>query len=104
MIEYIIPYKFTPKNFDVDIKDQIKINNPEDFLIKLYSNKFNFGCCEVYTTGVYKLLGWAYDLRPYLKKYIVKQYDYIQEYFAPNKTILRKCLRGKIVYIQELQR
>jgi hypothetical protein len=53
-------------------------------------------------SGVYKLMGYVYDFKPYLKKYLYKQYGDWQEAYAPNKTTLRKVVYGKIDKIIEL--
>jgi hypothetical protein len=74
-----------------------------------YINNIFAGCSHsnfhnVSRYGIYKSMGYKYDFRPFLKKIIVKQYDSWQEYYAPNKTALRKCLHGaiqKMVYIQD---
>ena len=45
-----------------------------------------------------------YDFKPFLKRILVKQYGTWSEYFAPNKTKLRKCLYGRIdemVYLNQ---
>lgn len=52
--------------------------------------------------GYYKLMGYRYDFKPFLKKYLYKQYGEWHEAFAPNKTILRKVKYGKIDKIIEL--
>lgn len=51
----------------------------------------------------YKWLGWLWDSRPFLNRYLVKMSDESltnvwREYYAPDKTALRKGLRytGKI--------
>jgi hypothetical protein len=72
----------------------------EEFLAR----KFSSGWVDnnIISLGGYKLRGWFFDLRPWLKKYLVKQWGHIQEYYAPNKTTLRKILHGRVDYIQEL--
>jgi hypothetical protein len=52
--------------------------------------------------GVYKWLGWAYDFTDELKKFVVKQYGQWREVYAPNKTLLRKALYGRIEKIVEI--
>ena len=54
-----------------------------------------------YSFGVIKIGGWAFDFKPYLKKYLVKQYGSWQEYRAFDKTSLKKVIRGKIEKIVE---
>ena len=42
------------------------------------------------TDPVFRLGGWAFDLRPYLRRYWVKEkYCGITEYWATNKTAIR---------------
>lgn len=46
--------------------------------------------------GYIKLKGYLYNAKPYLNKYIVNQYGSWQQYYAPNKTLLRKSIYGRI--------
>lgn len=61
---------------------------------------------EIATTDPYiKIGGWCFSLVPYLKKYWVKtKYYGIQEYFAVNKTVIRKELKSGVIKIVEVQR
>lgn len=77
------------------------IENPVEFLREKYKNRFNFGMENILKTGIFKLGGYAYDLRPWLSIYIVKQYGNWTQYYAPNKTTLRKIIYGRIEAIQE---
>lgn len=52
--------------------------------------------------GHYKRMGYMYNLRPFLKNYILKQYGRWSEYYAPNKTILRRVIGGRIDKIIEI--
>ena len=74
---------------------------PIDFLKERYSSPFFFGVDNLHKSGQYKIAGWAFDFRPFLKRYLVKQYDSWQEYFAPNKTTLRTSISGTIQRIVE---
>ena len=47
-------------------------------------------------SGSYKLGGFVAHFSHVLPKILVKQYGSWQEYFAPNKTALRKVLHGTI--------
>ena len=50
-----------------------------------------FGHDQVVRSGIYREGGFAYDLTPVLRKFLVrKSYDAIYAYYAPNKTTLRK--------------
>jgi hypothetical protein len=88
----------------VDHVDQNKrpvIENANDFLkrayVRFYTNNDN-----LIKYGVYKLMGYRYNFQPMLKKYLYKQYGNWNEAFAPNKTLLRSVIGGKIDKIIEL--
>ena len=48
------------------------------------------------------LLGYLFDFADVLRKYWVRQYGQITEYYATDKTALRKMLHGRIDQIVEL--
>jgi len=73
------------------------LENPEKFLMdKLTGSRFGFGVDNITKTGFYKEMGFQYNLRPYLQKFIYKQYGQWQEMYALNKTNLRKLVFGKV--------
>jgi len=50
----------------------------------------HFGFENVARDGIYRQAGYAFDLRPCLKKWLVKDSEgRIEQYYAPNKTSLR---------------
>lgn len=67
-------------------------------------NKKPFQAMQIATTHpYYKLGGWCFFLAPYLKKYWVKtKYYGIQEYYAVNKTAIRKELKSHCLQIVEV--
>lgn len=65
-------------------------------------SRYTFGNDDLLRDGVFKLNGWAFDLREELNQYLVKQYGSWQEYYAPNKTSLRALVYGRIDTIREL--
>lgn len=67
-------------------------------------NKEPFKQLEIATTEPYiKFMGWRFDLKPYLKKYWVKtKYYGILEYYAINKTAIRKALKSHCLKIVEI--
>lgn len=73
-----------------------------DFLDKAYT-RFYTNNQNLINYGYYKLMGYKYDFKPYLKKYLYKQYDSWCEAYAPNKTKLRSVIFGKIDKIIELK-
>ena len=63
----------------------------------------NSGLMNLRSAGCYKIAGWCFDFTPYLKRFVVKQYGSWHEYYAPNKTLLRKSLYGTIQKIVEIE-
>jgi hypothetical protein len=80
-----------------DISAERLINQMKDY------SSYTFGTNNMLHHGVFKINGWAFNLQDELKKYVVKQYGDWHEYYAPNKTTLRKLLYGRIENIQEVQ-
>ena len=75
----------------------------KEFLSSKYDKGCIFGRENLMCSSYYKIMGWCFDFSPYLKRYVVKQYDQWHEYFAPNKTMLRRVLLGRIQEIQEIK-
>ena len=86
----------------VDQSAKPVIENPIEFLKRNYT-KFNGNLFNIQRNGKYKLMGYEYDLRPYLKKYLYKQYGQWSEVYAPNKTTLRQSIYGAIDKIIEIE-
>ena len=74
----------------------IEFDNPIGFLEFRYQKGCISGVDNLLRSGLYKLSGWAYDFRPFLKNYVYKQYGSWHEVYAPNKTMLREVTYGKI--------
>jgi hypothetical protein len=55
-----------------------------------------------FSKGLLKYGGWCFSFTPYMKTYLVKQYDRWEEYKAFDKTSLRKILYGTIQKIVEI--
>jgi len=83
---------------DQNLKPTLEAN---EFLkrayVRYYTNNDN-----IVNYGFYKLMGYQYDLKPYLKKYLYKMYGNWQEAYAPNKTLLRAVIYGTITNIIEI--
>lgn len=74
----------------------LTLDDPKSFLRERYSGKFMFGLDDLKKSGMYRLMGWQYDFRPFLKRYLVKQYGSWYECYAPNRTLLRASTYGRI--------
>ena len=87
----------------VDQTAKPTINDPKEFLkrayVRFYTNNDN-----LIRFGHYKLMGYKYDFKPYLKKYLYKQYGEWSEAYAPNKTLLRQVIGGRIEQIIDLNK
>lgn len=64
--------------------------------------KDNIVSSMLFNNGCIKLGGWCFSFTPYMKTYLVKQYDRWVEYKAFDKTSLRKILYGTIQKIVEI--
>ena len=63
--------------------------------------------CEAVNSNTYfrtavPVMGYRFDFFDVLKKYLVKQYGQWAEYYAPDRTSLRKLLYGRINQIVEI--
>lgn len=68
-------------------------------------NKNPFNDLQIATTNPYhKIGGWCFPLHHYLHKYWVKtKYYGILEYYAVNKTAIRKELKSNVIQIVEIK-
>ena len=89
-------------DFTGHAKEQDKRDFDFEYIKKFFNNKGGSTAHEVMTTGCVKFLGWKYVFHDELKKYVVKQYGSWHEYFAPNKTLLRKALYGRVERIVQI--
>lgn len=62
---------------------------------------YQFGLDNLTRHGVYKLSGWCFNFKPYLKRFVYLQYGQWHECHAPNKTLMRKVVHGRIDQILE---
>ena len=90
-------YKFT----ETDSKPREDINS--EYVKSKYINRVA-SQFDLLFHGCVKSLGYIYDFSDELRKFVVKQYGQWFEYYAPNKTLLRKNLYGRIEQIIELKK
>jgi hypothetical protein len=103
----LIAYKFVTwdirpleeLNFTLPYRAKVKLLNGEKLT---RAEKDMLVSSMFYNFGVIKMGGWAFDFRPYLKTYLVKQYDRWTEYKAFDKTSLKTILSGTIQRIVEV--
>jgi hypothetical protein len=91
----VVPYKFVKWEAGA----QIKIDDPKKFVARAF--KHSAPNSNLVMSGVYRLGGWEYNLRPYLKNFVYKQHNTWYEVWAPSKTALRHVTYGRIDDILE---
>lgn len=106
IMKNLIAYKFV--TWDIKPLEEYEFTLPYRAKVKLLNGekltrkeKDMLASSVFYSFGVIKMGGWAFDFRPYVKRYLVKQYDGWREYRAFDKTSLKKMLFGKIEKIVE---
>ncbi len=72
-----------------------------DFLKNKYDDGYSFGIDNL-LCGYYREMGYHYDVTPYFKKYLYKQYGQWHEVYSPNKGALRKVTYGRIEKIVDI--
>lgn len=93
----MIVYKFVDWEIG-EKRNDINFNNIKEE----YNHKFSGVISNLLNYGVLKLGGWAYDFRDELKKFLIKQHGAWREIYAPNKTLARKAIYGRIEQIIEI--
>jgi len=78
-------------SFTDNVKEanKLQIDNPVKWLEDKF-RKYSFGWDNLSSSGIYREMGWAYDFRPWLKRYVYEVYGNWQEAWAINKTHVRK--------------
>lgn len=95
-------YKFV--NWDaIPIKKAMEHKTIKTLIEYDNGNEKPFKSLNIATTDpTIKVGGWCFDLKPYLKRYWVKtKYYGILEYYAINKTVIRKELKSYCLEIIE---
>lgn len=95
----MIYYDFTGNAKEENFRNDINI----DFVKDIYKRKGTLFYNDLLSHGYIKILGYLYSFKDELKQYVVKQYGQWQEYYAPNKTLLRQNIYGKIDKIVEVK-
>lgn len=96
----IIAWKFTDTE-----RARPEINETvQEFIAHMYNGR-TFGVDNTLESGLYKVAGWCFDLRGHLKIYLVQDAHNPRQwtqYYAPNKTALRRVIgahKNKIVEV-----
>lgn len=96
-------YKFV-KWEPVPIENALQASIPAALVEYDNGNKKPFKELQIATTNpYYKIGGWCFPLHAYLRRFWVKtKYYGILEYYAINKTAIRKELKSQIIEIVEV--
>lgn len=92
-------YKFNPKALDFD-------NPPYDleYVIDLYKKSgYSHHLPQLIGSGCIRSGGWCFNFTMDLRHFVFKQYNQWSEGYAPNKTLLRKAVHGRIDKIVEIK-
>ena len=89
-------YKFSDTATEVPTLNLETPEQVKEFLFKKYNNPCQLGIEHLLRNGSYKLMGWKYVFLRELNRYLVKQHGTWSEYYAPNKTLLRKQIYGRV--------
>jgi len=96
----VIGYPFVSH---VDQNKRPTIETPSQFLHYHYTIGYCSGSInELLRDGTYKHMGYIYDFRPYLIRFLYKQDGRWQEGYAPNKTKLKSSIYGGVSEIIEI--
>lgn len=95
----IIGYPFVNH---VDQNLRPSINNGKEYLKNVFNNSSHSQIDNLQKYGFIKIMGYRYNFKPLLKTYLYKQHGSWFEVYAPNKTLLRKSIYGRIDKIVEL--
>jgi hypothetical protein len=78
------------------LNDGIKLSRDDRNWLTEAVNLNSYSKCGV------PVMGWMFDFSDVLRKFWVKSYDQVAEYYAVDKTSLRKTICGSIQQIVEL--
>ena len=109
----ILPIAIKFVSWDVNPLDTLK-NSPEYMLREKLNGNGKMDRAEknwlaenvqnnTYFRTAIPLMGYRFDFRDVLHKYLVNQYGQWNEYYAPDKTSLRNTLYGRINQIVEIK-
>lgn len=92
-LELVRKWKFSECAVDV-APDILEGADVATWLKSKYFRGCVFGQDHLMSSNVYKLSGWCFLFN--MPRFLVKQYGNWHEYCAPNKTLLRQTLYGRI--------
>lgn len=101
-LERVTGWKFSPTATDNRPSLLDNYNNVAEFLAAKFTRGMIFGLDKLHSFGMYKIAGWQFDFRPFLRRFVVEQNGHWQAYYAPNKSALRKSLYGRLETIVEI--
>jgi hypothetical protein len=96
MENLIIGVPFVP-HVNQEVRPTLEVSFLKRAYVRFYTNNDN-----LYRYGYYKSMGYKYDFKPYLTLYLYKQHGDWHEGYAPNKTLLRQVIGGRIDKIVKL--
>jgi hypothetical protein len=92
-------YKFS-KTATEEQPDILQGKTEIEFLKSKFQKGCIFGLDNLMQSGCYKVMGWSFDFKEHLTRYWYQQEHGLYAAYAPNKTLLRKVVYGKIYEIR----
>jgi hypothetical protein len=92
----IVGYPFV-KHVDQNDRPTIPLSNLKDYYVRYHNFLYS-----LFKNGTIKIMGYEYDFKPYLNRYIYFACNTWTVCYAPNKTIVRKVNSCKVIEIYEI--
>lgn len=76
--------------------------SPKEYLKTIYKHNTNSCLSSLRTNGVIRSMGWEYDFKSYLKRYVYKLHNNWHECYAPNKVAVKTSTFGTVKEVIEI--
>lgn len=99
-IDQVNFYKFSTTADDMP--PSLGIDTVQDFFLTQFT-KYNHSINDLKQFGIYKLNGWAFDFKPFLRRYVYLTHGSWREMYAPNKQTVVNLTYGRVSEIVEIK-
>jgi len=90
--------------FNQKVPDIEKSPYDLEYVIDLYKKSgYSHNLQQLISSGCITSGGWCFNFTMDLRHFVFKQYNHWSESYAPNKTMLRKAVHGRIDKIVEIK-
>jgi len=95
-------YRFNKTKTNINQPDILNGKTEKEFLKEKFQSGCMFGIDNLMHSGSYRIHGWQFNFKPFLKLYWYQTESGIYSVYAPNKTALRTIVYGRIYKIMEV--